>query len=102
MKKLLVDTIATGIMDQNARAWFLESATDEHARLHYIEVLGQKEKDEQTSSSVVREHIKVFFEKIFFGLHEHFGSALVSNVMVICAYSHAVRRLCTRWKAQSR
>ena len=63
---------------------------DEKVRTRYIEINGRRIKDAEGASSVVREHIKVFFSSIFWYLHAYYGKEMEKNVMIIVAYREAV------------
>ncbi|KAM3419821.1 hypothetical protein BST61_g3152 [Cercospora zeina] len=67
----------------------LYSAADEDdfLRSHYVQVEGRRVK--RNLSTVVREHILAFFNKIFWDLHAYFGSEMHDNVTVIVAYKEA-------------
>lgn len=59
-------------------------------RTHYLEIDGNRMKDAEGSSSVVRGHILIFFDTIFWYLHAYYGTAMAENVMIIVAYREAV------------
>lgn len=63
---------------------------DRDIRTHYIEIAGTRIKSD-SGSSVVREHIQVFFNTIFWYLHAYYGKDMERNVMIIVAYREAVR-----------
>lgn len=59
-------------------------------RTCYLQMDGNRIKDKDGFSSVVREHIQVFFKGVFWYLHEYYGKAMSENVMMIAAYREAV------------
>lgn len=93
---VLADIIARyGAFDSmEARASYRTEASDEKARLHYIEVKGdRKALSPSNGSMLVREHVDAFFDKIFPKLRVYFamrGESVADNVMIICAYGAAV------------
>lgn len=64
-----------------------DMAEDQRVRSNYIQVLGSR--DNSKRSPVVREHVKFFFNSIYWGLRAYWEEELSSNVMIICAYKGA-------------
>lgn len=67
--------------------------SDGALRTAYLQIKGKRIKDEADRSSVVREHIEVFYNGIFWYLYGYYKEALAENVMVIAAYGEAVSPL---------
>lgn len=63
---------------------------DGDLRLQYLQVKGKRIKDRDNRSSVVREHIQLFFNEIFWYLHEYYKENMADNVIIIAAYGEAV------------
>ena len=63
---------------------------DGSLRKHYLEIAGTWTQDRAQMSSVVHEHIQVFYNTIFWYLHAYYGKAMAKEVMVIVAYGEAV------------
>ena len=74
---------------------YWENRTDEQARHAYIEVDGMRQKGPGGVSSYVPEHIEVFFKQIFPDLQAFWGVETSKNLMIICAYRHAVSTYAT-------
>lgn len=70
---------------------YWNTRTDEKARHHYLEVDGQRRAGDDGTSKYVPEHVDVFFKHVFPALQSYFGDATSKNVMIICAYTAAVR-----------
>jgi hypothetical protein len=85
-----------GKFDDDAAATctrYLIDNSEAKARLHWIEITPRRaepEREENSQSVRYEEFADVFFAKIFPLLHEYFGERMRENVMIICAYSHAV------------
>ncbi|KAK3626304.1 hypothetical protein LTR56_019881 [Elasticomyces elasticus] len=88
------------------RRYWKSHAEDEDARLHWVEVKGERVQHPASTSICVKEHTEVFMGKILPRLITYFktmGLKLNDHVMVICAYSYAlheyldaIRRLLNR------
>jgi len=82
--------------DKSDPSHYKANATDDHARLAWIEVTGKRINHESTKSLCVKEHIDVFFKRIFPHLLAYFKQVnknMGEYSMIICAYGHAVRHL---------
>ena len=93
LTKVLHKIIAQYSPQQIVRERYIASATDEQARLHYIElpvVPWNKIMKDDNDSIAIKEHIDIFFEKIFPGLQKYFGDKTDKVVYIITGYKHAV------------
>lgn len=59
-------------------------------RTRYLQIKGVRKQDPDSGSSYVREHVQIFFNTIFWYLHEYYQAGMQENVMIIAAYGHAV------------
>ena len=85
LREILTDIVAEhGIHDDVKREAYRLEASDEKARLHWIQV------DGKNSNETVSNHVDFFFQKIFPKLRAYFGEKFVDNVLVVCAYNKQV------------
>lgn len=96
LRQRLINNIADhGIEGAAAREAYKKEASDDQARLHWIQVSGTRVRNTQTGSSFVVEHVSAFFDKIYPCLREYFdseGLKMGEHVMIICSYAAAVSR----------
>jgi superfamily I DNA and/or RNA helicase len=82
-----------GVRNSVAQEQYFEHATDDMARLHWIEAWGRRRRHPSTKSINVAEHVKVFFDSILPPIQAYFmanGKNVQDHVMIICAYSWAL------------
>ena len=105
LSKTLKGIIAEfGMSNFQERRIYKLDATDADVRLHWIEVKGERVRHPATKSICVKEHVHVFFTKIFPRLLASFklmGKRVDENLMIICAYGHTVS-LCSRRRPHRR
>ncbi|KAF2163913.1 hypothetical protein M409DRAFT_25690 [Zasmidium cellare ATCC 36951] len=91
LTKVLHNIIANSMRDTSERDSYLEKATDDQARLHYIEMPAGDVFMDDKLSVVVPDHVDVFFEQILPELQSYFGAELKDEVMLIVAYGCALK-----------
>lgn len=78
---------------ERERQDYREEVHDHKARLHYIEVQGNRIAKTGSRSMIVEKHLDTFFDVILPPLRAYFkrrGESVEDNLMVICAYGAAV------------
>ncbi|KAK4499400.1 hypothetical protein PRZ48_009914 [Zasmidium cellare] len=91
--RVLHEIIAAPISTRSEEASeeYLKNATDDQARLHYIELPVSTVRSDDRNSIAVPAHIDVFFRQIFPPLQSFFGEETEKEVMLIVAYGLAVK-----------
>ncbi|KJY02467.1 hypothetical protein TI39_contig50g00005 [Zymoseptoria brevis] len=91
---VLTDIIAgSAALSLPEREAYLAEASEEKARLHWIEVEGDREKN-QSQSWKTENHVQVFFSEIYPKLLAYFKGRqekMSEFVMLICSYSFTIR-----------
>ena len=80
----------------NPNWFFSEKRLDARARWQWIQVHGTREVNASTGSSIVVQHVGIFFNRILPGLLKYSVEnkarvgTMKDNIMIICAYTNAV------------
>lgn len=89
---VIAKSLSKGRDGEQKRSDYIESATDEQTRLHYLDFGVQKvhRNGFKKSSMAIPKHIKAVFDLVFPAVQKHFGDRVNQEVMIVAAYGNAV------------
>ncbi|KAK4548249.1 hypothetical protein LTR36_010119 [Oleoguttula mirabilis] len=89
-----LDPILRKVLSESEKARYTDGRLSEELyRLHYFEIVGERVQHPESCSSVVKEHVEVFFREMFPHLQSYFGDRTEEDLMIICGHGYAASHL---------